>query len=290
MHTTRRRVQGAIVGGKYILSGLLPGSSDAVFRANEFGSGRSVVLKELTVDPELPEEELPRRNRLLRESVLLLKNAVHPLLATVYDYVDEGERVYVAMEWIPGTTLAQAVLMSPVRPSRERALRWGLSICDCLHHLQDRPRPFLSPALNPDHVMVTETGEARLINFGLGRIFRLKEPGLFTDESALLVDEFHRYGDLLTFTLFGRSITAAELEQSELPPRLTELLGTLLRRRTGDRPPTFQEFHRCLREALQSPTDAPSRQTVWSRLRGALRSPMKWCRDQGWCWPRRFSS
>ncbi len=74
------------------------GGAGSVYRAFDYELGRPVALKFLR-------DDRPRyRARLLREARAQAR-VDHPNVCRVFDVVEEGERLFIAMQWIDGQRL-----------------------------------------------------------------------------------------------------------------------------------------------------------------------------------------
>src|SRR3954471_17964604 len=102
-------LSGRTLGRYLVLSRLGRGAMGVVYAAEDNVLRRPVALKvlppHLLGDPE-------RRRRFLREARAAAA-AAHPNIAAVYDVVDDGEQVFIAMERVPGKTLREALAGAP---------------------------------------------------------------------------------------------------------------------------------------------------------------------------------
>jgi serine/threonine-protein kinase len=97
-------LSGAALGRYRVLSQLGRGAMGVVYAAEDTVLRRPVALKVLP--PHLVRDP-DRRRRFLREARLSAA-AAHPNIAAVYDVVDSGEHVFIAMERVEGRTLREA--------------------------------------------------------------------------------------------------------------------------------------------------------------------------------------
>jgi eukaryotic-like serine/threonine-protein kinase len=100
----------------------------------------------------------------------LLATLQHPAIPKVYDFFEEGGRIYLVMELIRGKDL-ETVLEEAGKPlDEQRVTRWALQICDVLHYLHSHtPEPIVFRDMKPSNVMVTADERIVLIDFGIAR-------------------------------------------------------------------------------------------------------------------------
>jgi len=78
---------------------------------------------------------------------------------------------FIVMEYAEGKTLRQIKEEKKENLSPEEIAPWIEKICDFFIYLSEQENS-LFYYLSPDHVIVTDTGKVKIINFGLGRFFK----------------------------------------------------------------------------------------------------------------------
>jgi len=137
------------------------GGSGTVYRARDLRLGRQVAIKILA--DQLRDDELAWA-RLLREGRLAsLLN--HPHIATIYDLGEEDERAYIVMEYVEGLPLADLIPEGGM--ALEQVRRYGAQIADALTYAHEQG--VIHGDLKGSNVMITSEGNAKLLDFGLGR-------------------------------------------------------------------------------------------------------------------------
>jgi tetratricopeptide (TPR) repeat protein len=120
------------------------------------------------------------RARLLREAQALAKVS-HPNVVAVYDVGTYGDEVFVAMQYVPGSTMREWCA-SPGRTTREILAAYvqaGRGL-EAAHAEGVLHRDF-----KPDNVVVDERGRVRVLDFGLARLEPAEtSEGASKDESA----------------------------------------------------------------------------------------------------------
>jgi serine/threonine protein kinase len=154
------RLQAGATVGRYVLvSEIGAGAMGVVWSAHDPELERHVAVKVLR--PELADRDA--RSRMMREARAMARLA-HPNVVAVYDVGDHGEQVFVAMELVPGATLAK--WLATPRTRAEIVARFidagrGLAAA---HEQGLVHRDF-----KPENVLVGQDGRVRVTDFGLAR-------------------------------------------------------------------------------------------------------------------------
>jgi tetratricopeptide (TPR) repeat protein len=137
------------------------GGMGVVYRAWDPQLERAVAIKLVDtagLDPSL-------RERALREARSLAKLA-HPNVITVFESGLADDRVWIAMEYVPGTTMRDWLARAP-RPDDEAILRQWIAVGRGLIAVHDAG--LVHRDVKPSNVLIGEDGRPRLIDFGLVR-------------------------------------------------------------------------------------------------------------------------
>ncbi|HEU5370099.1 MAG TPA: protein kinase, partial [Ktedonobacterales bacterium] len=89
-----------------------------------------------------------------------------------YDQFQEEDRYYLVMEYIEGETLEDRLEREGKGLPEADVLDWAEQLCSVLTYLHERRPPIIFRDLKPGNIMVTKQGQAKLIDFGIARIFR----------------------------------------------------------------------------------------------------------------------
>jgi tetratricopeptide (TPR) repeat protein len=149
--------------GRYTLLALVGrGGMGAVYAAYDPELDRKIALKVLTSDPDAADTRVD--SRLLREARAIAK-VQHPNVVAVHDVGSIGDRVFIAMEYVDGQTLA-AWMSERQRTQQEildvfTAAGRGLQAAHAAGLVH---RDF-----KPQNVMVGHAGDVRVMDFGLAR-------------------------------------------------------------------------------------------------------------------------
>ena len=149
--------------GRYLVLGVLgAGAMGVVYLAYDPELDRKVAVKLLRPDPT--QDAAEDRARLLREAKAMAQ-ITDPHVVAVYDAGTFGDRVFVAMEHVPGETLSA---WAKREPRSWRAVVALFAACGrglaAAHAAGVVHRDF-----KPDNVLVSPDGRAKVTDFGLAR-------------------------------------------------------------------------------------------------------------------------
>jgi len=139
------------------------GGMGAVYVGHDETLDRRVALKALHTDQRL---DADARARLLREARALSK-LEHPNICRIHDYLEEDGFDLLVLEYIDGHTLQDAIRNGLTRGEK---LRVAVSLASAL--VAAHRAGIIHRDLKPDNVMITRTGEVKVLDFGLARLHR----------------------------------------------------------------------------------------------------------------------
>ncbi len=152
---------GAHVSHYRILKELGAGGMGEVFVAEDLHLARRVAIKFPSLDPGGGDSP----GRFLKEA-RAASRLDHANIARVYDYGEaEDGRPFLVMELVNGVTLHRALRDGPLRPDRSIAV-----VVSVVRALREAHRNGLVHRdIKPGNVMLTETGEVKVLDFGLAK-------------------------------------------------------------------------------------------------------------------------
>ncbi|MBI3923920.1 MAG: protein kinase [Armatimonadetes bacterium] len=160
---------GNLLGDHYrIVRTLGQGGMGAVYLA-ETTTGEEVAVKEMVIDIREPGERQKAIEQFAREAAIL-GQLKHRSLVEVRDFFQEGDRHYMVMDYVDGENLAERLDRGD-RPSLQEVRQWAGQLCDVLHYMHSRDPMIIFRDLKPSNIMVDRSGEIRLIDFGIARVF-----------------------------------------------------------------------------------------------------------------------
>src|SRR5215471_3993629 len=161
--TVRR--DGAVVGRFRLLGELGTGGMGIVFAAYDPELGRKVAIKLVRPETSVTVSASEGRERLLREARAMAQIS-HPNVIAVHEVGTFAEQVFIAMEYVEGSTLSKW-LSEKNRPWREVLAMFvqagrGLAAA--------HSGGILHRDFKPENVLVGNDGRARVVDFGLARL------------------------------------------------------------------------------------------------------------------------
>ncbi len=151
--------------GRYKITGELGrGAMGLVYKAEDPALGRTVALKTIGLSDDEPEREEYRKRFVLEGKAA--GRLTHPHIVTVYDFGEEKDIAYMAMELLNGTELRTRMLEGPI-PLID-AVDIAGQVADGLgfaheHHVVHRD-------VKPGNIMLVARGQAKIMDFGIARI------------------------------------------------------------------------------------------------------------------------
>jgi len=153
-----------MVGRYRVIERVGAGGMGVVYKAIDLQLGRDVALK-LLASPMIGDSSCSMMCALLLNEARVMARLSHPNLMTVYDVGEHDGCVFLAMEYIRGTTLRRWAA-APDRSWRDRLeilLEAGNGLADA-HRAGVVHRDF-----KPDNVLVSDNGRVLVGDFGLAR-------------------------------------------------------------------------------------------------------------------------
>jgi serine/threonine-protein kinase len=155
--------------GKYPVTGVLgEGAMGVVYKALDPVIGRPVAIK--TIHKQLitgGDDSASSYAERFRNEAQAVGRLSHPGIVQIYEYGEDGDVAFIAMEFVQGRTLSQ-LLASTALPQEATIVRVMLQLLDaldCAHRAGVWHRD-----IKPANIIVTDTGQLKLTDFGIARI------------------------------------------------------------------------------------------------------------------------
>jgi serine/threonine-protein kinase len=194
-----------VINQYQILRRLGSGAGGVVYYARDTKLLRPVVLKMLRKETSGSSPE-----RVLREAQLA--SAIeHPNVCAIYEVGEFEDQSYIAMQYVPGRTLAQMIAGGPL--SLQLALSISLQISDGLaeaHRLGIFHRD-----LKPANIMITDGGLVKILDFGLAKRKAAEDPPP-APTNGTQKRSYSTRGGTLAYMAPEQFVTGSASEQSDI--------------------------------------------------------------------------
>lgn len=158
---------GTTLGRYQLRSQLGAGGMGEVWRAHDANLDREVAIK-LLAPGTLAGDDTQAR---FRREALTLSRLSHAGIATVFDFDAHEGTPFLVMELVTGGTLEARIAEGPMPVDEVRTL--GAAIADALHDAH--ANSIVHRDLKPGNVMLTQTGQPKILDFGIAML--LNEAG-----------------------------------------------------------------------------------------------------------------
>lgn len=195
------------------------GGLSAIYLA-QLDEQKLVVLKEAVVPQDADQASKAKADELFDREAMLLMKLDHPRIASVIGHFAEEGRNYLILEYINGQDLRQFVKQNG--PQGEAlVVDWAFKIADILEHLHSQEPPIIHRDLTPDNLVLQESGDIVLIDFGAANEFVGTATGTLVGKQSYIAPEQFRGKARTTSDLYALGATLFFLLTGEDPEALS---------------------------------------------------------------------
>src|SRR5438552_16540556 len=157
-----------------------------VFLAQDTKLERKVAIKML---PAKSIDDAKAKKRLFREA-RAAATLDHPNICSIYEVNEDGDCLFIAMQYVAGETLATRLVESPLAP--DEVIDIGIQVAEALS--EAHARGVIHRDIKPQNVMITPRGQVKVLDFGLARLTANEQS---TDPEAKTVTQLTEEGSIV---------------------------------------------------------------------------------------------
>lgn len=161
---------GNIIDGKYeILKEVGRGGMSIVYLAMDNRLNKQWAIKEIKRKGTNSENQIVTQS--LISEANLMKRLDHQYLPRIVDIIENGETIYVVMDYIEGEPLDKIVKRKGAQP-QEAVIQWGIQLAEVLDYLHTRQPAIIYRDMKPANIMLKPDGSIKLYDFGIAREYK----------------------------------------------------------------------------------------------------------------------
>lgn len=172
---TRILETGRILGRYQLLDVVATGGMGCVWAARQLGALRFQKLVAVKVSHPALASQADFRDMFLDEAALA-SSVQHPNVCAVLDLGEDGEALYLVLEWISGVSLSQLLSVLPEHRLSARLAAWIVAEASAglhaAHELKDEHgvlRELVHRDVSPQNILLTSDGHVKVADFGIAR-------------------------------------------------------------------------------------------------------------------------
>ena len=161
---------GTVIEDKYeVLKLIGQGGMSFVYLAMDKHLNKQWAIKEIKKAANSDNNDVVI-NSLLAEANIM-KKLDHPAFPRIVDIIDNGETIYVIMDYIEGESLDKVLDAYGPQPE-DKVIDWGKQLCDALAYLHSQKPPIIYRDMKPANVILKPEGNVKVIDFGIVREYK----------------------------------------------------------------------------------------------------------------------
>lgn len=153
--------------GKYQIIREIARSNDIVYEAYDPKMTRRVAVKELAMPRGASDQQREDRLKRFEREARAAGSLVHPNIVTIYDVGTDGDKNYIAMEFLTGRNLRKEIDKTGfIEP--QKAVEIANEILEGLAFAHEHG--VIHRDIKPDNVQLLDDGQIKLTDFGIARL------------------------------------------------------------------------------------------------------------------------
>ncbi len=162
--------------GRYQIVREIARSNDIVYEAVDPSINRRIALKELSIPPNL--QGAQRRERIERfwREGKAAGRLNHPNIVTIYEVGQDGDRYFIAMEYLDGQSLRD-LLQAGGPLNIQDAVEYTIQLCSALSYAHKNG--VIHRDIKPENVQILPGNHIKITDFGIARL--IGEPSITQD-------------------------------------------------------------------------------------------------------------
>jgi serine/threonine-protein kinase len=170
---------GTRIGRYTVRSKIGEGGMGEVYLAEDTQLFRKVALKVLPAEIAANQDRMRR----FKQEATTAAALNHPNIAHIYEIGENDGRVFMAMEFIDGSTLERLIHETPV--GLPKLLRYLQQAAEAL--AKAHAAGIIHRDLKPDNIMITRDGHAKVVDFGLAKLIEPQKLSSTSSEIATAI-------------------------------------------------------------------------------------------------------
>jgi CHASE2 domain-containing sensor protein/tRNA A-37 threonylcarbamoyl transferase component Bud32 len=227
MITDRGIERGSTIGRYLIIEELGEGSMGQVYKALDPKINRVLALKTIRLSDEFEEDVIQEiKKRFSREAEIAGKLS-HPAIGTIYDFGEDGELTYMAMEFVEGVSVEQHTVKGNLLSFR-KTLKVIADVAEALDFAHNAD--VIHRDIKPANIMLLENGEVKVTDFGIAKAVsssRTKTGVILGTPNYMSPEQIMGQKIDLHSDIFSLGILFFQLLTGELPFKAENLSGLL---------------------------------------------------------------
>jgi len=154
--------------GKYTISKKLISGGQANIYLGQDREGKPLVLKEFQLIPGESLDTLVESAATFESESTILSQLSHPGIVKLQDFFIQGNRVYLALEYVEGCTLRELV-RDQNSLDESTVINLAGQMCDILEYLHSCSPAIVHRDFTPDNIIMQPDGKLKLIDFSVAQ-------------------------------------------------------------------------------------------------------------------------